>query len=127
MDRRWCARKFLHMTIALEVPSYSKKVTAAILLDIGLGGAFIETDMLLPSDAVVIISLKLPVNLPQNSFRLNSRVVRRTPRGTGVAFVSMPAGLIKSLGEALAVYEQQLDPMEVDILSGSMMGNKLPV
>jgi hypothetical protein len=127
MDRRWGTRKYLLLRVGLEMPSYSKQVLPASLLDIGMGGVFIETEVFLPTDTPIIIELKLPVNLSQNSFRLNARIVRRTIRGVGIAFVGMAAGVVHALSEALCLYEQQLEPLEQDILSSLVMHNKLPV
>jgi hypothetical protein len=108
MDRRWCARKYLTLGIRLEVPSY-KKTLAATLLDLSPGGAFIETEVLLPFNSPLTVELKLPDSFSQNTFRLNARLVHRELKGAGMAFVGMSAGMIQALSEALSQYELRIE------------------
>src|SRR5688572_12879936 len=112
MERRSSTRKNLYQSISLVVPSYNKRVVTARVLDIGLGGAFIETEVLLPDKAALIIELKLPGKFIQNKFRLNARLVHRSLRGVGVAFVGMPAGMTDALNQALSRHEKQFEPAQ---------------
>ena len=121
MDRRSNSRQNLYRSISLVVPSYNKRIVTTTVLDIGLGGAFIETEVLLPDHAALIIELKLPGKFVQIKFRLNARLVHRTMRGVGVAFVGMPAGMIDALGQALSRHEKQLQPLKPDMVSGFVM------
>ncbi len=122
MERRWSARKNLYLGIRLEIPSYKQQEVAATLVDIGLGGAFIETEVLLPPNATLSLMLNLPGKSVRNYFRLNAKMIRRTLRGAGLVFVDMPTGLSAALGEALFQYEQQLEPLAPDMLAGSAAG-----
>jgi hypothetical protein len=108
MDRRWSIRKPLYLGVTLEIPSCNQ-AAAATLLDISLGGALLETQILLPSNAVLTMLLKLPGKSVRNYFSLKARMVHRTLRGAGLAFVDMPTGLSNALSEALFQYEQQLE------------------
>src|SRR5688572_17929935 len=101
MERRWSPRKNLQLGITLEIPSNSQPV-GANLLDISLGGAFIETQAVLSTSTPLIMALKLAGTKLQTSFRLYTRVVRRTQTGIGVAFLPMPAGMINTLSDALS-------------------------
>jgi hypothetical protein len=112
MERRSSTRTTLYQNISLVVPSYNKRVVAATVLDIAVGGAFIETEVLLPDKAALIIELKLPGKFVQNKFRLNARLVHRTLRGVGVTFVGLPAGMIDALNQALSRYEKQSEPVQ---------------
>jgi hypothetical protein len=125
MERRWNIRKNLYLNIALEVTSYNKRVVAAKLVDISPSGAFIETQVLLPDNAALVMEFKLPGKSVQNSFRLNARMVRRTMRGAGVVFVGMRASVINALSEALSQREKQLEPLKPDTLSGFGMHKAL--
>jgi hypothetical protein len=107
MERRSNIRKGLHMSIVVQVPAYNKRMVSATLLDISPGGAFIETEVLLPANAGLILELKLPGKFVQNKFRLNARIVHRALRGVGVAFVGVPVGIANALTKALARYEGQ--------------------
>src|SRR5690242_19321772 len=98
MERRSNARKDLHMSVIVQVPAYNKRVVQATLLDISLGGAFIETEVLLPANAGLVIELKLAGKFVQNKFRLNARIVHRALRGVGVAFEGVPVGIANALG-----------------------------
>jgi c-di-GMP-binding flagellar brake protein YcgR len=115
MDSRLSARKYLQLDITLEIPTYRKQELAT-MQDISLGGAFIETQVLPPSDDPLIVGFKLPGSL-QKSFSLSARVVHRAPRGVGVAFLDMSSGLINELNKALIQYEQQLDPFQLNTVS----------
>jgi hypothetical protein len=121
MERRSNTRKNLYQGISLVVPAYNKRVVTARVLDIGLGGAFIETEVLLPENAALIIELKLPGKFVQNKFRLNARLVHRTLRGVGVAFVGMPPGMIDALSQSLSRHEKQSEPFTPDVVSGFAM------
>jgi hypothetical protein len=117
MDRRWSTRKYLSLGASLEVPSYNRTVIGN-LLDLSPGGAFIQTDVLLPADAPLTLEFRLPgIPSQQNTFRLNARLVHRHARGAGIAFVGMSPWLIHALSEALSQYELQQEP---DIRSGFM-------
>lgn len=109
MERRWCTRKYLSLGIKLEVPSYNKTV-AATLLDLSPGGAFVETEVLLPANAPLTVELKLPDSFSQKTFRLNARLVHRGLRGVGMAFVGMSAALIQTLSGAISRYELRIGP-----------------
>jgi hypothetical protein len=121
MERRSNSRKNLYQSISMVIPSYNKRVVTATVLDIGLGGAFIETEVLLPENAALIIELKLPGKFVQNKFRLNARLVHRALRGVGVAFVGMPPGMINAFSQALSRHEQQPEPFKPDMVSGFVM------
>lgn len=109
MERRWCTRKYLSLGINLEVPSYNKSM-AATLLDLSPGGAFVETEVLLPANAPLTVELKLPNAFSQKTFRLNARLVHRGLRGAGMAFVGMSASLIQALSAAITQYELRIGP-----------------
>lgn len=105
MERRLNLRKHLRLDVMLEIPSSSKPVKAN-LLDISMGGAFIETDALLSISTPLIMALKLSDASFQKGFRLYARVIRRTHAGVGVAFLPMPHDMTDALGEALTQYER---------------------
>lgn len=100
MERRSNPRKYLRRQITLEIPS-SRKPIGATMLDISLGGAFIEVDSVLRVSTILMIEFRLPDSRPQNTFRLFAKVVRRTRAGLGVAFLKMPMGTLHALNEAL--------------------------
>ena len=125
MERRWNTRKNLYLSVTLEITSYNNRIVPAKLVDISPSGAFIETQVLLPDNAALIIDLKLPGDPAQNSFRLNATMVRRTMRGVGVVFVGLRAGVINALSEALSRQEKRLEPFEPDMLSGFAMNKVL--
>jgi hypothetical protein len=113
LERRWSTRKNLYANVELQVPAYCthlKRAVPATLLDISLGGAFIGTQLPLPPNTVLAIKLKLPGVFVRNGFRLHARAIHSTPRGVGVSFVDMRAGLINVLIEALSRREEQLKP-----------------
>lgn len=105
MDRRSNVRTYLRLRVAVEIPSVRNPVWAN-LLDISLGGAFIEMPSLLRASAPLIVEFKVPDSRPQNTFRLYARVVRRTPAGIGVAFLNMPTATLHALSAALAQMPQ---------------------
>ncbi|HEX5056651.1 MAG TPA: PilZ domain-containing protein [Gammaproteobacteria bacterium] len=109
MDRRWSTRKYLSLYASLEVPSYNRTVVGN-LRDLSPGGAFIETEVLLPADAPLTLEFRFPGILSQNTFRLNARLIHRHPGGAGIAFVGMSPALIHALSEALSQYELQQEP-----------------
>lgn len=102
MDRRWSARKNLPLRITLEVPQHAEPVEAD-LHDISLSGAFVRTDFVLPLTPLVV-AFKLPGAAAREEFRLEARVVRRTPAGSGLMFLRTPTGVIRALSEVLSQY-----------------------
>lgn len=100
MERRANARKPLHQRVRLEIPALRDPISAT-MLDISLGGAFIEMDSLLRASAPLIVEFRLPDSRPQNTFRLFAKVVRRSPGGLGIKFLKMPQATLHALSEAL--------------------------
>lgn len=125
LERRWSTRKNIYVGVDLQAPSYSKGEVPATLLDISLGGAFIGTRTLLPAQATLTIKLKLPGCFVRSSFRLNARIVHCTPRGVGVSFVGVPAGVIHALCEALSKQEKQPKTLKPYALPGFAMNKEL--
>lgn len=85
----------------MEIPS-NRKPLGARLLDIGLGGAFVEMESLLRKGSLLILEFRLPDSRPQNTFRLYAKVARRAQTGVGVAFLSMPAATVRALDATLS-------------------------
>jgi hypothetical protein len=125
MERRSNSRINLYLSTVVQVPSYNKRIVPARLVDISLGGAFIETEVLLPANAALIIEFKLPGKFVLKKFRLNSRIVHRSLRGVGVAFVGIPVGTANAMAKALSRYEEELEPINPDAVAGLVINNKL--
>jgi hypothetical protein len=111
VERRLSARKNLDLRVILEIPSYNTQRVSATLHDISSRGAFINTQVPLPSNAPLFLELKLSGNSAQYNFRLNSKMIHSTSRGMGLSFVNIPAGVINTLSDALSQYEKQFEPV----------------
>lgn len=114
MDRRAHARKYFRVPASVEIPSGRNPVSAR-LLDISLGGAFVEVTSLLRKGSLLILQFRLPDSRPQNTFRLYAKVMRRVRTGVGVAFLRMPAATLHALDAALSQLPQPdsgFDPVQ---------------
>jgi hypothetical protein len=103
MEHRRSARARLRQHITLEVPRVGTVATKAC--DMSLGGVFVETNsFVLPGNARVVISFKLPHSKRKNPFRVDAMVVRRAPSGAGLMFLHMETDVIRALSSALSQY-----------------------
>jgi hypothetical protein len=103
MEHRRSVRKRLRQRVTLDAPHIGS--VAVKTRDLSLGGAFVETDsFVLPFNARVVVSFKLPHREPSSGFRVDAMVVRRAPTGAGLMFLRMETDVIHALSHALSQY-----------------------
>ena len=100
MEHRWSVRKPQQCRVVVDTPRHGP--VAAKLLDIGIGGMFIEAeDIGLPLNTSVNVAFSLMREADREDFRLPAMVIRHAPNGAGVMFLDVDVDTLRALRRVL--------------------------
>ncbi len=95
IEKRWSSRQPLQLEVNLE---YGGSQVNGRTLDIGLGGAFVQTDIYhFEQDRDVVLRFDSSKDADVASTDLNARVVRVADQGVGLMFQNFDADAYRSL------------------------------